>query len=45
MQCTVGFSGVLFGLKTVLNWTTPSVESVQGITLPSKVLAACCSQP
>ena len=44
VHCTVGFSGVLFGMKTVATWLLPQqTERISGIPVPSKVwLSACC---
>ena len=37
-HCTVGFSGVLFGYKTVATWLLPQqAGSISGIPVPSKV--------
>eukprot|EP00887_Chlorella_sp_A99_P008208 scaffold12.g8208.t1 len=35
-SCAVGFSGVLFGLKVVLNWDLPGWSEVYGVALPTK---------
>ena len=35
--CTVGFSAVLFGLKTVLAHTLPGDQQIAGVTMPGKV--------
>lgn len=35
-QCTVGFSGVLFAMKVVLNHNSPGWSSVGGVPLPTK---------
>ena len=37
-HCTVGFSGVLFGMKAVATWLLPQQAGrVAGIAVPSKV--------
>ena len=38
-QCAVGFSGVLFGLKVVLNHSSPGWSEIYGVRLPTKVSA------
>ena len=38
-QCAVGFSAVLFGMKTVLNATSPAYSNVGGMMLPTKYAA------
>ncbi|GAB4816364.1 hypothetical protein N2152v2_003410 [Parachlorella kessleri] len=35
-QCAVGFSGVLFGLKVVLNHNSPGWSEIYGVRLPTK---------
>ena len=37
--CAVGFSGVIFGLKTILNVRSPTMSSIYGIVVPSKYAA------
>lgn len=36
-DCAVGFSAVLFGLKVVLNASSPRTSVIYGVTLPTKV--------
>lgn len=38
-SCAVGFSAVLFSLKYVLNFNSPSTSNILGITIPTKYLA------
>ena len=38
-ECSVGFSGVLFALKVVLNYNSPSHTNVYGILVPSRYAA------
>ncbi|CAI5973587.1 unnamed protein product [Closterium sp. NIES-64] len=38
-ECSVGFSGVLFALKTVMNADSPAYSSVYGFVLPTKYAA------
>jgi rhomboid domain-containing protein 1 len=38
-QCAVGFSGVLFGLKVILNHNAAGWSSVFGVSLPTKYAA------
>lgn len=38
-ECSVGFSGVLFALKVVLNWNSPSHTNVYGVLVPSRYSA------
>lgn len=38
-ECAVGFSGVLFALKVVLNYNSPSHTNVYGIMVPSRYAA------
>lgn len=38
-ECSVGFSGVLFALKVVLNYNSPSHSNVYGILVPSRYAA------
>ncbi|XP_024383795.1 rhomboid-like protein 14, mitochondrial isoform X1 [Physcomitrium patens] len=38
-ECAVGFSGVLFALKVVLNYNSPSHTNVYGILVPSRYAA------
>lgn len=38
-ECSVGFSGVLFALKVVLNWNSPSHTNVYGVLVPSRYAA------
>jgi rhomboid domain-containing protein 1 len=38
-QCAVGFSAVLFGMKAVLNSSSPAFEYVGGVLLPTKYAA------
>ncbi len=38
-SCAVGFSGVLFGLKVVLNAQSPGWTSIAGFSLPTKYAA------
>lgn len=38
-SCAVGFSAVLFALKYVLNYNSPSHSSVMGISVPTKYAA------
>ncbi|KAH7281249.1 hypothetical protein KP509_36G037600 [Ceratopteris richardii] len=35
-HCAIGFSGVLFALKVVLNWNSPTFTNVYGIMVPSR---------
>ncbi|GJP49596.1 hypothetical protein CLOM_g8783 [Closterium sp. NIES-68] len=39
IECSVGFSGVLFALKTVMNADSPTHSSVYGFVLPTKYAA------
>ena len=41
-SCAVGFSGVLFGLKVVLNTHTPDTVRVAGYHLSAKVPSSSC---
>ena len=41
-SCAVGFSGVLFGLKVVLNAHTPDTVRVAGYHVPAKVPSSSC---
>ncbi|EQC35754.1 hypothetical protein SDRG_06513, partial [Saprolegnia diclina VS20] len=38
-QCSIGFSGVLFALKVVLNTSSPARSHWMGLALPTKYLA------
>lgn len=38
-ECSVGFSGVLFALKVVLNYNSPTHTNVYGILVPSRYAA------
>ena len=39
LQCTVGFSGVLFGMKVILNLKSPTHANVYGILVPTRYVA------
>ncbi|OQS06535.1 hypothetical protein THRCLA_01425 [Thraustotheca clavata] len=38
-QCSIGFSAVLFALKIVLNYNSPSHTSIMGIIVPTRYVA------
>lgn len=38
-SCAVGFSGVLFALKVVLNYNSPSYTNIYGLLVPSRYAA------
>lgn len=38
-SCAVGFSGVLFALKVVLNYNSPSYTNIYGVLVPSRYAA------
>ena len=38
-QCVVGFSGVLFGMKVILNLSSPCNTNVYGIVIPTRYVA------
>lgn len=38
-HCAIGFSAVLFALKVVLNWNSPSFTNVYGVLVPSRYAA------
>lgn len=38
-QCAVGFSGVIFALKVVLNWHSPTSSTIAGFTIPTRYAA------
>lgn len=38
-QCAIGFSAVLFALKVVLNWNSPTYTYVYGVRVPARYAA------
>lgn len=38
-HCAIGFSAVLFALKVVLNWNSPTYTNVYGVPVPSRYAA------
>lgn len=38
-HCAIGFSAVLFALKVVLNWNSPTFTNVYGVPVPSRYAA------